>query len=135
MKIKLWQWEYDFDRSDAEIVIPLALLLLGLAFTPLNKPWLWGGAVAYYALYFFLKPSLNALKNQVLVPIGSWLFFRCPYCKSRDIFEQGLQEYHGDVPYYYHLCNHCGETSILLPNGRLIKAEVGVGAKELKSTE
>lgn len=133
MKIKLWQWEYDFDRGDAEIVVPLTLLTLGLAFTPLNKASLWIGAVAYYALYFFLKPSLNALKNELLVPIRQWLFFRCPHCKSRDLFEQGLQEYHSDVPYYWHLCNHCGETSILLPNGRLIKPGPGRGVKELKS--
>jgi hypothetical protein len=131
MKIKLWQFEYDFDKDDAKIVIPVLLLTLGLAFTALNKSALWLGAVAYYALYFFLKPFFLVLKDHIFAPVRHWLFFRCPYCKSRDIFEQGLQEYHGDMPYYYHLCNHCGETSILLLNGRLIKSVVGEGAKEL----
>lgn len=135
MKMKLLQWEFEFDKDDAKIVIPVLLLLLGLTLTPLNKVVLWSGAVAYYALYFFLKPALKALKDEVFAPVRHWLFFRCPYCKSRDIFEQGLQEYHGDVQYYYHLCNHCGQTSILLLNGRLIKSVVGEGAKALKSNE
>ncbi|HEY6350286.1 MAG TPA: hypothetical protein VI636_12835 [Candidatus Angelobacter sp.] len=121
MKIKLWQFEYDFDKEDAQIVIPVLLFALGLAFTPLNKSWLWGGAVVYYALYFFLMPSLRALKDEVIQPVRHWIFFRCPNCKSRDLFEQGWELYRGDVPYMWHLCNHCGETSILLNNGRLIK--------------
>lgn len=128
MKIKLWQFEYDFDKDDAKIVIPVLLLALGLSFTPLNKSALWSGAVVYYALYFFLKPFFGAVKDL-------WLrfHFRCPHCKSRDVFEQGLAEYHGDVPYYWHLCNHCGETSILLLNGRLVKPGPGRGAKAAKA--
>jgi hypothetical protein len=132
MKIKLWQFEYDFDKDDAKIVIPVLLLTLGLAFTPINKSALWSGAVAYYLLYFFLKPFFVGLKN-LFAPVQHWLFFRCPHCKSRDVFEQGYQEYHGDVPYAWHLCNHCGETSILLNNGRLIKPGPGQGARALKS--
>lgn len=126
MKIKLWQFEYDFDKDDAKIVIPVLLLSLGLAFTPLNKSVLWSGAVAYYALYFFLKPSVVALKEAR----GRFLF-RCPHCKSHDVFEQGYQEYHGDIPYMWHLCNCCGETSILLNDGRLIKPGPGRAAKKL----
>jgi hypothetical protein len=84
MKIKLLQFEYDFDKEDAKIVVPVLLLTLGLAFTPLKKAMLWSGAVTYYALYFFLKPFVSALNDL-------WLkfHFRCPHCKSRDVFEQG----------------------------------------------
>lgn len=130
MKIKLWQLEYDFDKEDAKIVIPLILLVLALAFTPLNKAVFLGGALAYYLLYFFLKPCLSGLK-QLFAPVRQWLSFRCPYCKSREVFEQGYQEYHGDIPYMWHLCNHCGETSILLNNGRLIKPGPGRAVKAL----
>jgi hypothetical protein len=133
--MKLLQWEFEFDKDDAKIVIPVLLLLLALTLTPLNKVVLWIGAVVYYALYFFLKSALRVLKEEVFAPVRQWFSCRCPHCKSRDIFEQGLQEYHGDVPYYWHLCNHCGETSILLLNGRLIKPGPGRGAKELKSAE
>lgn len=131
MKIKLWQFEYDFDKDDAKIVIPVLLLALGLAFTPLNKSALWSGAVVYYLLYFFLKPGISGLKDHLVAPIHHWLFFRCPYCKSRDVFLQGYQGYHSDEFYGWHLCNHCGETLILLNNGRLIKPGPGRGAKEL----
>jgi hypothetical protein len=123
MKIKLWQWEYDFDKDDAKIVIPLVLLVLGLAFTQVRKEALWGGAVAYYLLYFFLKPCLVALKN-FFVSVRQWLFFRCPYCKSREVFLQGYQGYHSDEQYAFHLCNRCRETSVLV-NNRLLKATRG----------
>jgi hypothetical protein len=120
MKMKLLQWEYEFDKEDAKIVVPLILLLLGLTLTPLNKTWLWTGAVAYYVLYFFLKPFVFGLKD-LFGRFHHWLIFRCPYCKSREVIEQGLQEYKGDVPYYFHICNRCHETSVLV-NERLIKA-------------
>ena len=129
--MKLLQWEFEFDNADAKIVIPVLLLLLALTLTPLNKVALWSGAVVYYLLYFFLKPLLRALKDEVFAPICQWFFFKCPHCKSRDVFEQGWQEYHGDIPYTWHLCNHCGETSILLNNGRLIKPGPGKGTKAL----
>ena len=119
MKIKLWQWEYDFDKDDAKIVIPLILLLLGLVFTPLRKDALWGGAVAYYLLYFFLGPCFLTLK-ELFTRLRHWLFFRCPYCKSPEVILQGYEGYHSDEYYAYHLCNRCRETSVLV-NGRLIK--------------
>jgi hypothetical protein len=125
MKIELWQFKYDFDKEDAQIVIPVLLLALALAFTPLNKVALWSGAVGYYALYFFLKLGLVVLNDLHLK-----FHFRCPHCKSRDVIEQGYQNYHSDVPYKWHLCNHCGETSIQLLNGRLIKPGPGRGALE-----
>lgn len=124
MKIKLWQLEYDFDKDDAKIVIPVLLLALGLAFTPINKSALWSGAVTYYLLYFFLKRFFLALNDLRLR-----FHFRCPHCKSRDVFEQGYETYHSDVPYQWHLCNRCGETSILLLNGRLVKPGPGKAAK------
>jgi hypothetical protein len=123
MKIKLWQWEYDFDKEDAKIVIPLILVVLGLVFTPVNKVALLGGAVAYYLLYFFLKPCLVALKN-FFVAVHHWLIFRCPYCKSREVFLQGYQGYHSDEQYAFHLCNRCRETCVLV-NNRLLKATRG----------
>lgn len=130
MKIKLWQWEYDFDKEDAKIVVPLILLSLALAFTPLNKAVLLGGALSYYLLYFFLKPLLLSL-GELFGRFRQWHRCRCPYCKSREVFEQGYQEYHGDIPYMWHLCNHCGETSILLNTGRLIKPGPGRAVKAL----
>jgi hypothetical protein len=125
--MKLLQWEFEFDKDDAKIVIPAFLLALGLTLTPLNKVVLWGGAVAYYVLYFFLKP--------VFKPVQHWLFFRCPHCKSRDVILQGMNDYHGDVPYDWYLCNHCGETSIHLnlSSGRLVKPGPGEGAKVAKA--
>jgi hypothetical protein len=130
VKIELWQFKYDFDKDDAKIVIPVLLLALGLAFTPLNKSWLWAGAVVYYALYFFLKPGLGALNDLRLK-----FLFRCAHCKSRDIILQGMNNYQGDVPYDWYLCNHCGETSIHLnvSSGRLVKPGPGKNAKELKT--
>jgi hypothetical protein len=120
MKIKLWQWEYDFDKEDAEIVVPLVLLLLGLTLTTLNKAAMWGGAVAYYLLYFFLKPCVLGLQR-LFAGLHHWLIFKCPYCKSREVILQGYQGYHSDEQYAHHLCNRCRETSVLV-NERLIKA-------------
>jgi disulfide bond formation protein DsbB len=120
MKITLWQWEYDFDRNDTEIVVPLVLLLLGLAFTPLNKAWLWSGGVAYYLLYFFLRPCILGVKH-FLEKLYHWWIFRCPYCKSREVVLQGYQGYHSDEQYAFHRCNRCTETSVLV-NEKLIKA-------------
>jgi len=134
MKIKLWQFEYDFDKEDAKIVIPVLLLALGLAFTPLNKSALWSGFVVYYLLYFFLMPFLIALQDHLFIPVRHWLFFRCPYCKSRDVFLQGYEGYHSDELYAWHLCNHCGETLILI-NDRLIKPGPDRGSKELTASK
>ncbi len=120
MKIKLWQWEYDFDKGDAEIVVPLVLLLLGLAFTPLNKAWLWSGGVGYYLLYFFLKPCMLEVKR-LLGSLYHWWIFRCPYCKSREVILQGYEGYHSDEQYAFHMCNQCRETSVLV-NEKLVKA-------------
>ena len=120
MKIKLWQWGCDFDRDDAKIVVPLLLLLLGLAFTPFNKAWLWVGGVGYYLLYFFLKPCILGAKR-VLANFYHWWIFRCPYCKSREVILQGYQGYHSDEQYAFHMCNQCRETSVLV-NEKLIKA-------------
>lgn len=120
MKIKLWQFEWDFDKDDAKIVVPLILLLLGLVFTPLNRKVLWGGAVAYYLLYFFVKQFLLTLK-EAFTRLRDWLLFRCPYCKSREVILQGYQGYHSDELYGFHLCNSCRQTSVLV-NNRLIKA-------------
>lgn len=79
----------------------------------------------YYLLYFFLKPSAMALGGAVSWAWGHvhhWWRFRCPWCKSREIFLQGYQGYNSDEQYAYHQCNQCKGTSILLFNGRLIKA-------------
>jgi hypothetical protein len=83
--MKLLQWEFEFDKDDAKIVIPFLLLLLALILTPLNKVVLWSGALVYYALYFFLKPSISALRDLYLK-----FHFRCPHCKSRDVILQGI---------------------------------------------
>ena len=123
VKIKLWQWEYDFNKEDAEIVVPLLLLILGLAFTPVNKVWLWGGGVTYYLLFFFLKPFVLGLKG-LLANLHHWWVFRCPYCKSHEVILLGYQEYHGDELYAFHLCNQCRRTSVLV-NEKLIKATRG----------
>lgn len=123
MKFKLWQWEYEFDKEDGELVFPLILLILGLAFTPLNKTWLWLGAVAYYLLYFFLKPFVVGL-GRLFGKLHHWIIYRCPYCKSREIILQGYQGFRGsDEQYTYCICNQCRETSVLVhQTGRLIKA-------------
>lgn len=116
MKIKLWQWEYDFDK-EGENRVPLVLLLLGLTLTPLRKDWLIGGAAAYYLLYFFLPPCLSAIKKLFAFAVAHlrhWLFFKCPYCKSREVFLQRYQGYHSDEHYAIHLCNRCRETSVLI---------------------
>lgn len=131
MKIKLWQWEYDFDKQDAKIVVPLILLLLGLAFTQLNKAALWIGASTYYLLYFFLEPCFLGLKG-MFARFRAWLSFRCPYCKSREVILQGYQGYHSDELYAFHLCNECRKTSVLV-NGKLIKATRVSATAELES--
>lgn len=120
MKIKLWQLEYDFDKEDAKVVVPLILLTLGLAFTQLNKLVLLCAAVAYYLLYFFLERGLRVF-GELLSRLRAWLFFKCPWCKSREVFLQGYQGYHSDEQYAFHLCNDCRKTSVLV-NNRLIKA-------------
>lgn len=121
MKIKLGQWgEFDFDRADAELIFPLLLLLLGLTFAPFNKAWLLCGGVAYYLLYFFLKPSALGIKK-LFGRVHHWWTFRCPYCNSRDMILQGYQGYHSDEQYAFHLCNRCMSTSVLV-NDRLLKA-------------
>jgi hypothetical protein len=116
MKIKLWQWEYDFDKEDAKIVVPLILLVLGLIFTQLRKDALIGGAAAYYLLYFFLPPIFLAIKR-LFAWVHHWRIFRCPYCKSHEIILQGLQEFHGDIPYDHYFCNRCRETSVFVNTG------------------
>lgn len=131
MKIKLWQFEYDFDKEDAKIVVPVLLLVLGLVFTPVSKSALWFGAVAYYLLYFFLKPLVIGM-GALFQRLHHWLVFRCPYCKSREVFLQGYQGYHSDEQYAWYLCNHCGKTLILV-NERLIKPGPGKAVSELKS--
>ena len=130
MKMELLQWKFEFDKDDAKIVIPVLLLLLALTLTPLNKVVLWSGAVVYYALYFFLKPSISALHDVYLK-----FHFRCPHCKSRDVILQGMNNYCGDVPYDWYLCNHCGKTSIHLnlSSGKLVKPGPGEGTKGAKA--
>jgi hypothetical protein len=122
MKLKLWHWEYEFDRGDAEIVIPLILLILGLTLTPVKKDFVWYGGVGYYVLYFFLIPCVLGLKG-MFAGMHHWWIFRCPYCKSREVFLQGYQGYHSDEQFAIHLCNRCRETSVLV-NDRLIKANL-----------
>jgi hypothetical protein len=105
MKLKIGNWgEYDFDKEDAKIVVPLILLLLGLFVTPLRKDVLWGTAVAYYFLYFFLPPLSARIRH--------WRTFRCPYCKSHELILQGPQEFHGDIPYDWYFCHRCRESSV-----------------------
>ncbi len=112
MKIKFGQWgEYDFDKEDAKIVVPLILLVPALAFTQLRKDWLIGGAAAYYLLYFFLPPIFLAIKK-LFARLNHWRTFRCPYCKSHELILQGMQEFHGDIPYDHYFCHRCRETSV-----------------------
>ena len=114
MKLKIGQWgEYDFDKEGAKIVIPLILLVPALAFTQLRKDWLIGGAAAYYLLYFFMPPCFLAIKG-LFEKVRHWRTFRCPYCKSHEIILQGMQEFHGDIPYDHYFCNHCRETSVFV---------------------
>jgi len=112
MKIKFGQWgEYDFDKDDAMIVVPLILLLLCLTLTPLRREFLIGGAAAYYFLYFFLPPTFLAI-NKLFARLHHWRTFRCPYCKSHELILQGMQEFHGDIPYDWYFCHRCRETSV-----------------------
>ncbi|SRR6266566_2501079 len=120
MKSKLWQLEYDFDKEDAKIVVPLILLLLGMTLTQLRKDWMLGGVAAYYLLYFFLPPCIAALKK-LFAWVRHRFAFRCPYCKSREIILQGLQEFHGDIPYDHYFCNRCRETSVWVNAGGVDK--------------
>jgi hypothetical protein len=133
MKIKLWKGEYEFDKADAEIAVPLVLIGLALAFTPLNKVWLLGGIGAYYLLYFFLKPLVNGVGG-LFKRFHHWRVSRCPFCKSHDVFLQGYEGYHSDEFYGWYLCNHCGETLILI-NDRFIKPGPGRGAKQMKAAK
>jgi hypothetical protein len=112
MKIKFGQWgEYDFDKDDARIVVPLILLLLCLTLTPLRREFLIGGAAACYFLYFFLPPTFLAI-NKLFARLHHWRTFRCPYCKSHELILQGMQEFHGDIPYDWYFCHRCRETSV-----------------------
>lgn len=112
MKIKIGSWaDYDFDKEDAKIAVPLILLLLGLTLTPLRKEWLLAGVTAYYAAYFFLPPSYAAIKK-LFARIHHWRTFRCPYCKSHELILQGIQEFHGDIPYDWYFCHRCRESSV-----------------------
>jgi len=114
MKIKIGNWgEYDFDKDDAKIAIPLILLAPALAFTQLRKELLIGGVTAYYLLYFFLPPCFQAVKKLV-DQFREWRRFRCPYCKSHELIMQGLQEFHGDIPYDWYFCHSCRETSVFV---------------------
>ena len=112
MKIKIGNWgEYEFDKEDARIVVPLILLVLALFLTPLRKEVLLGAALAYYFLYFFLPPTFLAIKK-LFAKLHHWRTFRCPYCKSHELILQGLQEFHGDIPYDHYFCHRCRETSV-----------------------
>ena len=134
MKMKLWKWEFEFDKEDAGLVFPLILLLLGLAFTKLNKEVLWAGGVVYYLLFFFLKKASLAL-NKGFVRASHWLLFKCPYCKSRNVILQGYQGFRGsDEQYAYHICNECSKTSVLV-NERLVTAERRVKRVPLEAGE
>lgn len=114
MKIKIGNWgEYEFDKEDAKIVVPLILLLLGLFVIPLRKEVLWGTAVAYYFLYFFLPPTFLAIKK-LFARLHHWRTFRCPYCKSHELILQGMQEFHGDIPYDHYFCHRCRETCVFV---------------------
>src|ERR1700694_4458351 len=114
MKIKLGSWaDYDFDKEDAKIAVPLILPLLGRTLTSLRKEWLLAGVTAYYALYFFLPPCFAAIKK-LFARMRHWRRFRCPYCKSHELILQGMQEFHGDIPYDHYFCNGCRETSVFV---------------------
>jgi len=121
MKLKFWQSEFEFDRDDAVIVIPIILLLLSFA-TPLPNVWLLVWFTAYYAVLFFGGRLAEAAKKWFKWLHTLW-FYRCPYCKSREIFLQGYQGYHSDEHYGYWLCNNCGETSVHIGD-RLIKSAI-----------
>jgi len=113
MRIKLWQLEYDFDKDDAKIVVPLILLVLALSVTQIRKDALLAGVGAYYLLYFFLPPLLVTIKN-MLGRVRHWRTYRCPYCKSHELILQGMQEFHGDIPYDHYFCHRCRKTSVFV---------------------
>jgi len=141
VKIKFGHWgEYEFDKDDAKIVVPLLLLLLCLTLTPLRKEWLIGGVAAYFALYFFLPPLFGTF-GKLAARIKHWRTFRCPYCKSHELILQGLQEFHGDIPYDHYFCHQCRMTSVyvntfgaekmIAPNARQFK-ELQEAREEIK---
>ena len=114
MKIKFGSLaDYDFDKEDAKIAVPLILLLLALIFTQLRKDWLLAGVAVYYAFYFFLPPCIGAIKK-LIARIHHWRTFRCPCCKSHELILQGMQEFHGDIPYDHFFCHRCRETSVFV---------------------
>ena len=133
MKIKIGSWaDYDFDKEDAKIAVPLILLLLGLTLTSLRKEWLLAGVAAYYALYFFLPPCFAAIKK-LFARIHHWRTFRCPYCKSHELILQGMQEFHGDIPYDHYFCHRCRETSVFV-NTYGANKMIAANASKLKGT-
>jgi hypothetical protein len=114
MKIRFGQWgEYDFDKEDAKIVVPLILLLLGLTLAPLRKEWLIGAAAVLLPPVLLSSADLSAIKK-LFARLNHWRRFRCPYCKGRELILQGMQEFHGDVPYDHYFCNRCRETSVFV---------------------
>lgn len=123
MKFKFVQSEFEFDRNDAEIAVPLVLLSLGLVFTPVPKTWLLAGAGVYYLLLFFLPIVIEPLKKWI-ERLHRIRKYRCPYCRSLHTVELGLQEYLGDVPYYWFRCNDCGDESVFVDD-RLIVPSPG----------
>lgn len=107
--------EFEFDKDDVKIAIPLVLLLVALAVTPLPKVWLLAGFGVYYVVFFFARLITD--------PLQQWRKlrgFRCPYCKSHHTVELGLQEYLGDVPYYWFRCNDCGRESVSVDNKLMV---------------
>jgi hypothetical protein len=114
MKIKIGTWgEYEFDKEDARIVVPLILLLLALFLTPLRKEVLLRTAATYYFLYFFLPPCFAGIKK-LFAKLQHWRAFRCPYCKGHELILQGMQEFHGDIPYDHYFCHRCRETCVFV---------------------
>ncbi|MEO6840950.1 MAG: hypothetical protein ABI192_09295 [Bradyrhizobium sp.] len=114
MKIKLWEFEYDFDRDDAKIVVPIALLVIAITTTRINPLWFLAAITAYYLLYFFSEPTLDAVRAYI-----AKRRMRCPHCKNRKIILQGYQGYKSDEHYPYYFCDSCNATSILTGGGLL----------------
>jgi DNA-directed RNA polymerase subunit RPC12/RpoP len=123
VKFKFVQSEFEFDRDNAKIGVPLVLLALGLAFTPVPKTRLLAGAGVYYLLLFFLPIVVEPLKKWI-ERLHTLRKCRCPYCRSLHTVTLGLQEYLGDVPYYWYRCNDCGEDSVCVDD-RLIVPSPG----------
>jgi hypothetical protein len=112
---------FEFDRDDAVIVIPIILLLVSFA-TPLAKLWPFVGFAAYYLVLLLVWKLMEPFKKLCKWVHMKW-FYRCAYCKSREIFLQGYQGYHSDEHYGYWLCNQSGETSIHIGD-RFIKSQI-----------